>query len=97
MDAPAPAPDRKPGDPIKLREPVQFGSETITELTLKFSPRAVKDLKITMTPDGGQVFSPYDLASAGVRMAGYPDAVFQNLKSGQDLMDIAMAALLFLS
>lgn len=76
---------------VKLRAPIQFGSETITELT--FRPVTGKDLRsLRMRDDYPMEFA---LALAG-KLAGQPDAVIDML-AGQDLEEVVAIASGFMS
>lgn len=90
-----PEPERKPGEPLKLRDPVQFGSELIEELVFKPSARAFKEFSLPMDQRGKIDYQPYALAQVGIKMAGHPAAVVDKL-SVRDMNEVAQAVLGFL-
>lgn len=67
---------------IKLRTPIQFGSTTIAELTVR--PPTGKDLRRLQTQTGYEMDTV--LALAG-RLSGQPDGVIDRL-SGDDLAEV---------
>jgi hypothetical protein len=85
---------------IKLREPVQFGkkSEPVTELVLKPTARACRDLTLPMTGEGKIDYQPYKLALAGLGMAGVAGgAAFVDLMHVADMNEVALAVMGFLN
>lgn len=92
-------PERKPGESVvvELRVPVQLGKDTepITQLELKPISRALRELQITVTKDGGVVYHAYNLAKTGARMAGQLDALVDKLDP-RDLAELSRAVLSFL-
>lgn len=54
---------------VKLKEPVQFGSELIEQLELRPTGRAMRDFSL-VNKDGAVIFNPYDCAVVGVKMSG---------------------------
>jgi len=87
----------KPLEPvtIKLRVPAQFGKDTISELTLKPSSRALKEFALPMDPSGKIDYQPYACAQVGVRMAGQPMALVDKLDP-RDLNEVGQTVLGFL-
>lgn len=89
-----------PVEPVefKLRRPTRWGKGAtgeISVLTLRPTPRAMKDLTVTIDPATGKLdFKPYDLARVGFVMAGYPPAVVDTIDH-RDVQDLAMAVLGF--
>jgi hypothetical protein len=84
---------------VKLREPISFGKETIEELAIKFNGRAMRDLKIPLTAEGGMIFEPYPLTVVGMKMAGHianAEALADRLTDGQDMTEIAQVIFSFL-
>jgi hypothetical protein len=81
---------------VTLHEPVQFGSELVSELVLRPLARAFKDVKmgIPTSGSGSLEYEPYALAAVGCRMAGRPDA-FVNQLSIPDMNEIAAVVLSF--
>lgn len=57
---------------VKLREPIQFGSETITELTLR-KPKAKDFRNMPAEPNVG------DLLNLAGRLSGQPPSVIDEL------------------
>ncbi len=82
---------------IRLSTPVQFGkdAEPIAELVLKPTARAFRDVTLPMNEDGTTHFRPYELALAGVKMAGYP-APFLDMMDPADMMEVATTVMGFL-
>ena len=77
---------KKTGEPI---------GEPITELSLKPTAKAFRDFKLSMRPDGGFDFAPYDLATIGVKLAGHPVPVVVDLLDPADMMELATVVLGF--
>lgn len=91
--------ERKPGEAavVSLRVPIEFGKlGPITELVIKPSGRAYRDLTIPMTvnSDGSKKidFQPYPLAVVGLKMAGHV-AEAQILADRMDPKDMTEVAL----
>lgn len=78
----------------KLLHPVQFGSETITELELKPVAKAFKGYKQKVDSEGNTEFDMYASALIAVRMSGRPDAV-ADLLHPADMAALAGEALGF--
>lgn len=78
-----------------LTHPIQFGSETISELQLKPSAGAFKGFSQVVRDDGSVVFDPYALALVAVRMAGKAPAVADKLHPA-DMNRLAQVAMSFL-
>ncbi len=97
MDASVEAPQKPGVVVVKLKQPIQFGSELIEELEIKWSARAVKDLSIPITEDGGVLLQPYPLAVAGLKMAGKSPAALVDKLSGVDMMEVARVVMGFLN
>lgn len=81
---------------IKLKSPIQFGKQSplIEELVLKPTARAFKEFSLPMTSDGKIDYQPYQLAAVGVRMAGQPNPVVDQL-GVEDMIEVANAVLGF--
>lgn len=62
-----------------LEYPVQFGSETVTELTLRPSAGAFRGFKMTVGADQRVEMDPHAAAVVAVRMAGRPDVFVDKL------------------
>jgi hypothetical protein len=67
---------------VKLRVPIQFGSETIEELAIR-RPKA-KDLRRLSLKDGAELDMVLTLTS---RLTGQPDGVIDQLE-GADLVEV---------
>jgi hypothetical protein len=67
---------------VRLRVPIQFGSETITELTIR--PPTGKDFRKLLTQTGYELDTVLTLAG---RLSGQPDAVIDRL-GGDDLAEV---------
>lgn len=78
-----------------LKEPIQFGSQPITELVLKPTAKAFRGFSLPMTEDGRVFFQPYELAEVAVRMAGHP-AVVTEMLSAEDMAAVAGIVMGFL-
>lgn len=99
-EKPEPGPGDIPAKPpkfvtIRLLEPIEFGKDTIEEMTLKPTARSFKEFSLPVKEDGTMLYEPYKLASVGVRMAGHPNAVADKLGI-DDMNEIAQAVLSFL-
>jgi hypothetical protein len=86
---------------IKLRRPVQFGrdAEPVTELELKATGRALRDLVVPMGAEGDlrmMMVKPYDLCLVGLRMAGVAgDKAFVDQMDPRDIWEVGQAVLGF--
>ena len=82
---------------IRLSTPVQFGndSEPISELVLKPTARAFRELTLPIKDDGTVLFQPYELAKIGLKLAGQPAPVL-DLMDVADMMEVATAVMGFL-
>ncbi len=86
---------------IKLRRPVQFGrdAEPVTELELKATGRALRELVVPMGAEGDlsmMLVKPYDLALVGLKMAGVAgDKAFADLMDPRDIWEVGQAVLGF--
>jgi hypothetical protein len=78
-----------------LKHPVQYGSETVTELALKPCAKAFKGFSQEMAVEGSITYAPYDLARVAVRMSGRPDP-FLDLMHPDDMFALSEVALRFL-
>lgn len=87
---------------ITLRQPVQFGrdAEPVSELVLKPTGRALRDLEVTMGVDGDKpsiVFKPFAFALVGLKMAGIAgDAAFLNLMDARDVWEVGQTVMGFI-
>jgi hypothetical protein len=83
---------------ITLRKPVEWTkTETVTELVLAPTARFYRDVALTMGP-GGLTYKPYDLAVAGVRLAGRAAAeAFVDKMDPADMNEVANTILSFLN
>ncbi len=79
----------------KLFRPVQFGEETIAELTIRPSAKSMRDLALPMKGDGTMLYEPYALAKVAVHMAGQPNAVLDMLHP-TDVMTLSTVVMDFL-
>ena len=84
-----------PSRTLTLRVPVEFGSETISELTFKLNAQAFRNFGLPMQADGTIIFQPYELAKVGIRMAGQPPALLDRLDPA-DLWEVAQRVLGFI-
>lgn len=66
---------------VKLKEPIQHGSDTITELTLR-KPKAKDFRKLPLEPNFGDIL---DLIA---RLAGQPPSVIDEM-AAEDLTEVA--------
>lgn len=81
---------------FELREPVQVGkkSEPVTELVMKPTGRALRDLSVMVGVDnnGKQTMfkiEPYELTRVGLRMAGISsDTAFIDLMDARDVFEL---------
>lgn len=81
---------------VQLRAPVQIGkkSEPVTELVMKPTGRALRDLTIMVgvDNDGRQTMfkmEPYELTRVGLRMAGISsDTAFVDLMDARDVFEV---------
>lgn len=86
---------------VKLRTPVQFGrdAEPVTELELRATGRALRDLTVPMGADGAlqvMLVKPYDLALVGLRMAGVAgDKAFADQMDPRDIWEVSQEVLGF--
>ena len=67
---------------ITLKDPIQFGTETITELQLR-APKAKDFIGMPMSGHTGG-----DIIKLAVKLSGQPDAVIGELSIG-DFMEVA--------
>lgn len=83
---------------IKLRHPVQWGKETVTELVMTPTARFFRDVEITAA-EGKITYKPYPLAVAGVSMAGKGAgaAAFVDKMHPADMNEVAQAVIVFLA
>jgi len=73
---------------IKLNTPVQFGSETISELTLREpTARDMRGINISFTGDGGGSIRMGDMLDLAAKLAGQPPSVIDSL-SPTDAMEV---------
>jgi hypothetical protein len=75
---------------VKLRTPIEFGSQRIEELT--FRPVTGKDVRRFQVAAGFEIDACLTLAG---RLTGQPDAVIDKL-SGDDLEEVIEIAALFM-
>ena len=86
---------------IKLRCPVKFGrdAEPVTELELKATGRALRELVVPMGAEGDlrmMLVKPYDLCLVGLKMAGVAgDKGFADLMDPRDIWEVSQAVLGF--
>jgi hypothetical protein len=82
---------------VKLKFPVELGSETVEELVLKPNSRLYKDVALE-GGNGSITFKPYPLAVVGVQLAGRTAAAHVVDKMHpSDMMRVAEAVMGFLS
>ena len=82
---------------IKLRYPVQWGKETVSELVLTPTARFFRDVELTAA-EGRITYKPYPLAVAGVSMAGKAAgaSTFVDKMHPSDMNEVAQAVIVFL-
>lgn len=78
---------KRPSGPVTvvLRDPIKFGSQTITELTIR--PAKAKDLRGLQTRTGYELDTALALAS---RLTGQPNPVIDEL-AGEDFAEVMAA------
>lgn len=81
---------------VTLSEPIALGSQTITELTLTSSARALRGFSMAVKDDGAMSFEPFALAAVGVRMSGLPEDQVLDRLSLPDVMELSNVVLDFL-
>lgn len=79
---------------LPLKDPVEWGSTVITELTLRPTAAAFRGFSIRRHADGGFDYQPHALAVVGVGMAGKPEKLADKL-SVRDMLAIAEQVMLF--
>lgn len=85
-----------PWEPVQLKliAPIEWGKQSIGELTIRPYGKAVRDLTLPMTPEGKIDYRPYDLAKVALRMAGHADGVIDKMHP-KDISACAQVALSF--
>jgi hypothetical protein len=83
---------------IKLRQPVKWGKEEVTELVITPNARFFRDVELTIGQNGS-TFKPYALALAGVAMAGISAgaATFVDRMHPADMNEVAQVVISFLA
>lgn len=94
-DADRIAASRLSASTVKLRVPVELGSEVVEELVIRPTVRAFRGFSLTVTGDGGMVLDLYELARLGVMMAGHPAVLLEKLDVA-DMREVAQAVAGFL-
>lgn len=79
---------------LKLEQPIDLGSEKITELCVKWSPRALRQYSLPMSADGMILYQPYQLAQIGLSMSGKPDVLVDKM-GAKDFQALARAVMGF--
>ena len=87
---------------VTLRQPVQFGrdAEPVTELVLKPTGRALRDLEVTMGVESDKPtiqFKPFPFALVGLKMAGVAGgAAFLDLMDARDVWEVGQTVMGFI-
>ena len=83
---------------VKLRHPVKWGKEEVSELKLMPNAKFFREVEITASV-GKMTYKPYPLAVAGVSMAGYAAGatIFVDKMHPADMNEVAQAVIVFLA
>lgn len=82
---------------VKLRHPVQWGKELVSELVMMPNAKFFRDVELTAA-EGKITYKPYPLAVAGVSMAGKAAgaSTFVDKMHPADMNEVAQQVIVFL-